>query len=191
MKRIAIFASGSGSNAENIIRYFGHNPKIIFTKIYCNKKGAGVLERAERLKVETTVFSKSEFHDGTILSDLEQNQTDLIILAGFLWLIPQEIIRAFAGRIINIHPSLLPKYGGKGMYGMHVHEAVIENKETESGITIHLVDEEYDRGEVLFQAKTAVEEKDTPEILAQKIHELEYRFFPEVIENFLKNKFRA
>ncbi|MEO9872434.1 phosphoribosylglycinamide formyltransferase [Ekhidna sp.] len=181
---LAIFASGSGSNAENIAKYFAKHPNIQVNEILSNKLDAFVHERAKKLAIPSFTFSKEEFRDSSFLKRLEG--IDYIILAGFLWLIPDYLVRAFSNRIINIHPALLPKFGGKGMYGSQVHKAVIESYEAESGITIHLVNEEYDKGEVLFQAKCKVEPKDTPDSLAQKIHALEYEHFPRVIGEYIK-----
>ena len=182
MKRIIIFASGSGTNAEQIIKHFQLSNSVTVSKVLCNKKEAGVYERCKCLGVDCQWFSKEDFFQSdSIVNDLQQH-ADYIILAGFLWKIPENIIRAFPDKIINIHPALLPNYGGKGMYGMNVHRAVKENKETETGITIHLVNEEYDKGAIIFQAKTQLEPSDTPEDIAQKIHALEYEHFPRVIE---------
>lgn len=186
MKRIVIFASGSGTNAENIIKHFKNNQEIIVTSVFCNKPDAGVIKRAQDLQIPVVVFNKDLFYNSEVVVDeLKKLKTDYIILAGFLWLIPENILRTYNNKIINIHPSLLPNYGGKGMYGMKVHEAVIANNETESGITIHLVNEKYDEGKVIFQASCDVTKKDTPESLAQKIHKLEYAHFPSIIEIFI------
>jgi len=186
MKRIAIFASGSGSNAENIINYFNKTQTATISSVYCNNKKALIFDRCKRLEVDCVLFSKEDFFKTeTILSQLKEN-TDIIILAGFLWKIPANLIKAFPNQIINIHPALLPKYGGKGMYGMHVHEAVKENKESETGITIHYVNENYDEGAIIFQAKTALHDGDTPQTIAQKIHLLEQEHFPKVIESVIQ-----
>lgn len=186
MKRIAIFASGSGSNAQHLTEYFRKTGTAEVSAIYCNNPKAYVIERAAKLNVPLVLFSRNDFNSpDSILKDLKSRQIDLIVLAGFLWLIPAAILKEFDHRIINIHPALLPKYGGKGMYGSAVHEAVVGNKEKESGITIHLIDEVYDRGNILLQAKCAVTNEDTPESLAQKVHLLEYEFFPKVIEEYL------
>lgn len=184
MKNIAIFASGSGSNAENIIRHFQNHPSVRIDSVWSNNKGAFALERAKRLGVEAHAFSRHDFSGSTILADeLKKREIDLIVLAGFLWLVPPVFIREF--KIVNIHPALLPNYGGKGMYGDFVHQAVIENGEKESGITVHLVDEHYDRGITLLQAKCPVLPDDTPQTLAARIHQLEYEFFPKAIEDYL------
>lgn len=186
MKRIAIFASGSGSNAENIANYFESKPEVEISIILSNKKDAFVLERAKKLNIPSQSFNRNDFYNtNTIIDLLENNQIDLIVLAGFLWLVPNSLIKAFPNAIVNIHPALLPKYGGKGMYGMNVHNTVIENNETESGITIHIVNEKYDDGETILQAKCQIEENDTAEDLANKIHDLEYKHFPSAVENFL------
>lgn len=186
MKKIIVFASGSGSNAERIASYFADNKQFEVSLILSNNPKAGVLERAKRLQIPFVVFDRKAFYDFDIVSEILQSQKpDLIVLAGFLWKFPESIIKKFPNKIINIHPSLLPKYGGKGMYGNFVHQAVIENKETESGITIHYVNENYDEGVIIFQAKTEVVQTDTAETLAQKIHQLEYKHFPEVIASLL------
>ncbi|MEY3417461.1 MAG: phosphoribosylglycinamide formyltransferase [Bacteroidota bacterium] len=187
MTRIALFASGSGSNVENIASYFANNDQVVFTKVYCNKPDAFVLQRAAKLGLATRVFTKAEFSGSeTIVQELLDDQTDLIILAGFLWMIPVALVKAFPAKIVNIHPALLPKFGGKGMYGMHVHEAVVANKEIETGITIHYVNEHYDEGPAIFQAKVAVLPADDADAVAQKIHQLEFEHFPKVIEMILK-----
>jgi len=186
MNRIAIFASGSGTNAENIIKYFKNNNKIEVALVLSNNKNAFVLERASKLNIETGTFDRTAFKDtDEIIKLLQERKIDFIVLAGFLWLIPKKMISEYYNRIINIHPALLPKYGGKGMYGMHVHNAVIENKEKESGISIHKVNEKYDDGAIVFQAKCTIELGDTPESLAKKIHKLEYKHFPKVIEEWI------
>ncbi|MFY0628955.1 MAG: phosphoribosylglycinamide formyltransferase [Flavobacteriaceae bacterium] len=188
MKRIVIFASGSGSNAEQIINYFKNSASIQVIKVLSNKEGAGIFKRCKRLGVPCELFSRTDFsHSDVVLNQLKK-EADYLILAGFLWKIPKSIVQAFPNRIINIHPALLPKYGGKGMYGMHVHRAVKENQEKETGITIHFVNEHYDDGAIIFQAKTELESSDSPEDIAQKIHGLEYKHFPRVIEEtILKN----
>ena len=185
MIRLAVFASGNGSNAINLHHYFLNHPDIQFDRIYCNNPDAGILSKASREGIECRLFTRDEWRNGRIVSELIANKTDFIVLAGFLWLVPEDLITSFEGKIINIHPALLPAYGGKGMYGMRVHEAVIANGEKTSGITIHLVNKEYDRGEILFQEHIAVESSDTPETLAQKIHSLEHVFFPKVVEQFV------
>jgi phosphoribosylglycinamide formyltransferase-1 len=188
MRNIAIFASGSGTNAENIIKYFADNNQIKVKLILSNKKDAYVIQRAINHQIEWIVFNRHQFYESDfVLQILKIKDIDAIVLAGFLWLIPDSLIKAYPDKIINIHPALLPKYGGKGMYGMHVHKAVIENKETESGITIHYVNEKYDEGKILFNAKCKIEPGDTAESLAEKIHELEYKHFPGIIESWLKS----
>lgn len=182
-KKIVVFASGSGSNAENIVNYFKGSDSVEVTLILTNNASAGVIERGKRLDTPVVVFSRNNFSKSdTVIRLLKNNETDWIILAGFLWLVPESLIRAYPGRIINIHPALLPRYGGKGMWGHHVHEAVVTNRESESGITIHYVNEHYDEGEIIFQATCSVTPEDTADSVAQKVHELEYRHFPEVIE---------
>lgn len=183
MLRIAIFASGSGSNAENIIRYFQGHKWVEVSCVVSNKADAFVLERARKLGVPSAVFDRKAFSDGSpVLSYLQLQQIDMVVLAGFLLLVPDVIISAYPQRIINIHPALLPKYGGKGMYGDFVHQAVVANDESESGITIHFVDEVYDRGEIIFQARCPVLPADSPSEVAAKVHALEYAHFPAIIE---------
>lgn len=189
MVRIVIFASGSGTNAENIIKYFIDSQKVMVTNVLCNNPTAKVFDRCEKLDVPCSLFEKNDFlKEDTVLHFLQQEQTDFIILAGFLWKIPKNLLTAYPNKIINIHPALLPKYGGKGMYGMHVHKAVKANNEPETGISIHYVNENYDEGAIIFQAKTMLSSEDTPETIAEKIHALEQAHFPKVIENeLLKN----
>ncbi|PCJ00852.1 MAG: phosphoribosylglycinamide formyltransferase [Flavobacteriales bacterium] len=188
MTRIAIFASGSGSNAENISNYFKDNSNVEISLILTNNPNAFVIERAKNLGIESLIFSKSQFSEtDEILEFLDKNDINMIVLAGFLLKIPENLIKKFPNKIINIHPALLPKYGGKGMYGDNVHKAVIENKETESGITIHYVNENYDEGKIIFQAKCQITDTDDYSDLAKKIHELEYNHFPKTIDFLLKN----
>lgn len=183
MKNIAVFVSGSGSNAENLFKYFEKSSSGRVTVMFSNKKDAYALTRAERLGLEAMTFGREDFYNSNrILDQLNERKIDYIVLAGFLWLLPENLIKAYAGRIINVHPALLPKYGGKGMYGDRVHKAVVEAGEHESGITIHHVNEVYDSGDTIFQAKTEVSPEDTPESLAQKIHALEYEYFPKIVE---------
>ena len=182
MKRIVIFASGSGSNAENITLFFQKSNIAAVVHILTNNKNARVIDRAKNIKINSLVFGKEAFNDEGEVLEFLKKEADIIILAGFLWKIPAHIIAAFPNKIINIHPTLLPKYGGKGMYGMNVHKSVIENKETETGITIHYVNENYDEGAIIFQAKTNVLPNDTPEIVAEKIHKLEFEYFPQIIK---------
>jgi phosphoribosylglycinamide formyltransferase-1 len=184
MKKIVILASGSGTNAENIIKFFQNHPAILIDSVWTNNQDAFVLVRANRLNIEAHVFTKNELaYTDHLLNEFKNREIDLIVLAGFLLLLPQKFVREF--KIVNIHPALLPAYGGKGMYGNHVHQAVIANKESESGITIHLVDEVYDHGKILFQAKCGIDPHDTPESLAAKIHLLEMEYFPQAIEDLL------
>ncbi len=187
MKRIVIFASGSGTNAENICRFFVDDKQVLVTHILTNKKEAKVIDRAKKLKINYLYFSKADFLDESKILQFLKDEADYIILAGFLWKVPEHIIKAFPNKIINIHPALLPKYGGRGMYGMRVHESVVENKETETGITIHYVNENYDEGAIIFQAKMKVLPTDSPKDVANNIHKLEYKHFPKVIENVIKN----
>jgi phosphoribosylglycinamide formyltransferase-1 len=185
-KRIAIFASGAGTNAQNIIRYFKTSSIGEVVLVLSNKRHAKVLEKAENENIKSLHFDKADLHDtGQVLDILESNEIDLIVLAGFLLKFPNHILKEYPGKVINIHPALLPKYGGKGMYGKYVHEAVIANGEKESGITIHYVNEHYDEGTIIFQASTPVSKEDSPDSLAEKIHELEYKHFPKVVESLL------
>jgi formyltetrahydrofolate-dependent phosphoribosylglycinamide formyltransferase len=187
-KKIAIFASGAGSNAEKIITHVKDHPSIQVVLVVCNKPGAGVLDIALSNAVPALIIEKECFFRGdSYLPELKQYGVEFIVLAGFLWKIPLALIGAYPNRIINIHPALLPKYGGKGMYGMKVHEAVLLAGEKESGITIHYVNEHFDEGEHIFQASCAVEAHDTPESLAQKVHSLEHRHFPEELVKLLEN----
>jgi len=187
MKRIAIFASGNGTNAQNIIEHFIDNPEVEVSFILSNRKNAFVLKRAEKFNIPSLTFNHKEFYETEIISRLLiYKKIDLIVLAGFLWLIPDHMLKAFPGRIINIHPALLPGVGGKGYYGMKVHEAVMASGAKESGITIHYVNEKYDDGQTIFQARCPVVASDTAESLAQKVHALEYAHFPEVITQMLK-----
>ena len=184
MKRIAIFASGSGTNAENIITYFQKNTKAKVVLVLSNNPKALVLERASKLGVQNRVFNKQQLNDSKWAIENLKN-LDLIVLAGFLWKFPEHLLENYKNKVVNVHPALLPKYGGKGMYGMHVHNAVVENKEVESGITIHYVNEHYDEGAIIFQAKCAVNNTDTPSDVAAKIHQLEMTHFPEVVQQIL------
>jgi len=189
MKRIVIFASGSGTNAQNIIQCF-QKPKLAkVTLVLSNKSDAKVLERAEKLSIPSKSFTKEKlFSSEGILTILKQESPDLIVLAGFLLKFPDFILKEFPNKVINIHPALLPKYGGKGMYGMKVHESVVANKESETGITIHYVNENYDEGAIIFQKSFLLSENETAETVASKIHELEYEFFPKVIEELLASE---
>lgn len=187
MIRLAIFASGSGSNAENIAEYFNKNDNVKVALIVSNKRDAYVHERAKRLNIKSVTFSKNEFETtNDVLDYLMKEEIDFIVLAGFLLKVPQNLIKAFPDKIINIHPALLPKFGGKGMYGDNVHKAVVESGESESGITIHYVNENYDEGAIIFQDKCPVMKGDTYEDVAKKVHTLEYKHFPIIIERLLK-----
>lgn len=182
--QIALFASGSGTNVENIAKYFDGRTTAKPVCVLCNKPDAFVLERAKRLGLDSMTFNRADFNDGKrIMEYLNKYKVDMIVLAGFLWLVPQYLIDAYPSRIVNIHPALLPKFGGKGMYGMHVHEAVKQSGETETGITIHLIDGNYDQGSTVFQAKVQVSPTDSPDDIATKVHALEYEYYPKVIED--------
>jgi phosphoribosylglycinamide formyltransferase-1 len=185
MKRIAILASGSGSNAENIIKYFSANNEVEVPFVISNRKEVYVHERCKYLGVPSYVIPKADFENGVATKFLLDNKIDLVVLAGFLLRIPDDMLAAYPNKVINIHPSLLPKYGGKGMYGDNVHKAVVENKETESGITIHFLNDRFDEGEHVAQYKCEVLPTDTPEDVATKVHALEYEWYPKVIENIL------
>lgn len=186
-KRLAIFASGSGSNAEKIAEYFKNHPNIEISLILSNNPQAGVIARARKFQIPVVLFDKKMFYDTNRVIELLQNQyIDLVVLAGFMMLIPEAMVQAFPNKIINIHPALLPKYGGKGMYGHFVHEAVVAAQESESGITIHYVNEHYDEGTIIFQASCPVSPTDTPEDVAKKVQVLEHQHFPEVVEQVLE-----
>jgi phosphoribosylglycinamide formyltransferase-1 len=188
MIKIVIFASGSGTNAENIIRYFQATKSASVEAVFTNKADAQVIQRAEKYQVASQVFTKNDLETGKVLQKINTIQPDLIVLAGFLLKFPESIVAEYPDKIINIHPALLPKYGGKGMYGMHVHRAVVDNKESKTGITIHYVNENYDEGNIIFQKEVTVLISDTPEVVAAKIHELEQDHFPVVIEKLLTNR---
>lgn len=186
-KRIAIFASGSGRNAENIISYFRSNQKVLVEMVLCNNPKAGVIEKAERLSIPCILFNRHDFYEtDKIETILAEKKIDLIVLAGFLWLLPGKLIKQFHGRIVNIHPALLPKYGGKGFYGMKVHEAVLKAGEKISGITIHYVDDKFDEGEIIAQFTCKIDPDDTVETLASKVYALEYELYPKVLEQLLE-----
>lgn len=188
MKKIAIFASGNGTNAENIIRYFSKSESFNVALVLSNNAKAGVHERARRLGVPSLSFARETFAAGTpIVEVLREHQIDFIVLAGFLCYVARPLLEAYPDKIVNIHPSLLPKFGGKGMYGNRVHEAVLAAGEKESGITIHYINEHYDEGNILFQATCPVRPDDTPESLAARVHALEYEYFPKIIEKVLKD----
>ncbi len=186
--KIALLASGSGTNVENIYNYFKGNNQIKISCILCNKPDAYVLKRAAGLSIDFLVFNREDFSNSdTILTYLESKNVNFIVLAGFLWLIPGWLTAKFPGRIINIHPALLPKYGGKGMYGDNVHKAVFENHETETGITVHMVNDKYDEGHIIFQKSVKIDSNDTPDSIACKVHELEYKYYPTIIEKIAVN----
>lgn len=188
-KKIVVFASGSGTNTENIIKYFQNSPEFRVVAVFSNRRSAGVLKKAHDLNVKALYFDRESFyHSSELLYVLQDMDPDLIVLAGFLWIFPENILQRFPDKVVNIHPALLPKYGGKGMYGDKVHKAIIENREKESGITIHYVNERYDEGKIVFQKTVNVDDHDTPESLAAKIHDLEYAHFPKVIEELLQEK---
>jgi phosphoribosylglycinamide formyltransferase 1 len=187
MTNIAIFASGTGTNAQRIIDYFRHHPSIKIALIVSNKPGAGVLTIAGKENIPSLILEKDHFFMGdAYTTELQAKQIGFIILAGFLWKIPSRLIAAYPNKIVNIHPALLPKHGGKGMYGHRVHEAVIAAGEKESGITVHYVDEFYDHGNIIYQANCSIEEKETPYSLAQKIQALEHKHYPSVIEKIVQ-----
>ena len=185
MKKIVIFASGSGTNAQNIVLHFTNSSKAYQFHIFSNNANARVLEKAQNLAVPTKIISKVDLNSDVLLNYLLEIQPDLIILAGFLLKFPSNCIEAFPNKIINIHPALLPKYGGKGMYGMNVHRAVVENKEAETGITIHYVNENYDEGNIIFQTSVSLSGDETPDDVASKIHKLEQTHFPLIIDKIL------
>jgi phosphoribosylglycinamide formyltransferase-1 len=188
MKNVAIFASGEGTNAQNIIDYFHASDKIKIALVVSNKPTANVLNRAKKANIPTLVISRADFFESdTTVKALHAAHIDFIVLAGFLWMIPESLVRAFPKKMINIHPALLPKYGGKGMYGMNVHKAVVDNNETESGISIHYVNERYDEGEIISQHRCFLSAADTAETVAAKIHKLEQEFFPKAIEKVIIN----
>jgi len=186
MKQIVIFASGSGTNAENIINYFKQRNNAKVVRVFTNNSQAKVLERCERHHIDTLIFNREALlKTNEVRNALISINPDLIVLAGFLLKIPANIVSSFQNKIINIHPALLPKYGGKGMYGMRVHEAVVSNKEIETGITIHYVNQNYDEGAMIFQVKCKISSVDTPKSVAEKIHALEMQHFPVIINNLL------
>lgn len=185
LKKIIIFASGSGTNAENIVKYFYNSTWIKVVWILTNNPDAKVIQRANKNNIPLKIFSKIDLNESDEFLQFLIDEADYIVLAGFLWLMPKRIVEKFPNRIINIHPALLPKYGGKGMYGMNVHKTVVENNEKESGITIHYVNNNYDEGAIIAQQKVKIDENDTPASVAQKVHELEHEFFPKVIESVI------
>jgi phosphoribosylglycinamide formyltransferase-1 len=188
MRNIAIFASGSGSNAQNIAEYFLNDPEIRVSLILANKPDAYVLERAKKLGIDSVVFTRNDFYESDfVIKVLLKRQIDFIVLAGFLWFVPDYLLKAFPKRIINIHPALLPKHGGKGMYGDRVHQAVIQSGDAFTGITIHYVNDHYDEGEIIFQDSFDVLPEDTAETIAQKVHQLEYKHCPRVIGEVVRS----
>ncbi len=185
MKKIVLFASGNGTNAEEIIKYFKKNSLGTVAAVLTNNSNAKVVDKAKKLEVTTLIFNRTELNEEFILNELNNIKPDLIVLAGFLLKFPEHIIEAYPNKIINIHPALLPNYGGKGMYGMNVHNAVFENKETETGITIHYVTPNYDEGAIIFQKRVTITACKTPEAIAEKVHELEHKYFPKFISDLL------
>ena len=185
---VTLFASGNGSNVENIIKYFMGNNTIKIILVVCNNTGAFVLERAHKYKVPTKIISNAELKDGSLYNYLKKTSTTHIVLAGFMNLIPLNLVRHYKHRIINIHPALLPNYGGKGYYGDNVHNSVLKSGDNNSGITIHLVNEEYDKGKIIFQKSISINSDETLESLSSRIHELEHKFFPQIIEKYILNK---
>ena len=185
MKKILLFASGAGSNVENIIQYFKNNPDVKIAGVFSNNSNAIVLDKAKKHNVPTLIFNREQLTEGFVLDKMAEFKPDLIVLAGFLWKMPQEIVSAYPNKIINIHPALLPKYGGKGMYGIKVHQTVLANKEKETGITIHYVNEQYDEGKFIFQQKVNIENCKIPEDIVAKVHMLEQIHFPQIIEKIL------
>lgn len=188
MKRISIFVSGNGTNLQRIADYFSSNPEVEIVNVVCNNPNAYSIERAKKLGIPVRMVTKKEFNTPEFTEEMRNLNLDLIVLAGFLLLIPNSLVKAYPNKIINIHPALLPNYGGKGFYGEHVHEAVVAAKEPYSGITIHYVNEVYDSGEIIFQAQVALDANETPDSLAAKIHILEQTHFPIVIEKVLFEK---
>ncbi|MEO8239598.1 MAG: phosphoribosylglycinamide formyltransferase [Flavobacterium sp.] len=186
MKKIIVFASGSGTNAENIIKYFANTKIAKVVSVFTNNASAKVIERAKNHQIPVEIFSKNELIERNVLHSIQKIDPDLIVLAGFLLKFPDHIIEQYPNKIINIHPALLPNYGGKGMYGMHIHRAIVNNKEKETGISIHYVNENYDEGGIIFQKNVALTDEDTPETIAEKIHELEQKYFPEIISRLLE-----
>ena len=185
MKRLSIFVSGNGTNLQRIAEYFANNKDVEIVNVVCNNPQAYSIERAKKLGIPLRMITKEEFKNEAFVKELQDLHIDLIVLAGFLWKLPEDLVKAFPKKIVNIHPALLPKYGGKGFYGEHVHEAVVAAKEAQSGITVHYVNELYDNGEIILQARVSLDEKETPDSLAAKIHQLEQAYFPVAIEQVL------
>ena len=186
MKRLSIFVSGNGTNLQRIAEYFADKKDVEIVNVVCNNPKAYSIERAKNLGIPLRMITKEDFRSEAFIKELQNLHVDLIVLAGFLWKIPEDLVKAFPRKIVNIHPALLPKYGGKGFYGEHVHEAVVTAKEAQSGITVHYVNEIYDSGEIILQARVSLDEKETPDSLAAKIHHLEQAYFPIAIEQVLK-----
>ena len=185
MKRLSIFVSGNGTNLQRIAEYFLEDFEVEIVNVVCNNPKAYSIERAKKLRIPLRMITKEEFKSEAFVKELQDLRVDLIVLAGFLWKIPENLVKAFPKKIVNIHPALLPKYGGKGFYGEHVHEAVVAAKEAQSGITVHYVNELYDSGEIILQARVSLDENETPDTLAAKIHKLEQAYFPVAIEQVL------
>ena len=185
MKRLSIFVSGNGTNLQRIAEYFSDNKDVEIVNVVCNNPKAYSIERAKNLGIPLRMITKQDFNSEAFIKKLQNLDIDLIVLAGFLWKLPENLVKAFPKKIVNIHPALLPKYGGKGFYGEHVHEAVVAAKEAQSGITVHYVNELYDSGEIILQARVSLDENETPDTLAAKIHQLEQAYFPVAIEQVL------
>ena len=185
MKRLSIFVSGNGTNLQRIAEYFADNKNVEIVNVVCNNPKAYSIERAKNLSIPLRMITKQDFNSEAFVKELQSLDIDLIVLAGFLWKLPENLVKAFPKKIVNIHPALLPKYGGKGFYGEHVHEAVVAAKEAQSGITVHYVNELYDSGEIILQAHVSLDENETPDSLAAKIHQLEQAYFPVAIEQVL------
>ncbi len=188
MKRLSIFVSGNGTNLQRIAEYFANNKDVEIVNVVCNNPKAYSIERAKNLGIPLRMINREEFKSEAFIKELQDLNVDLIVLAGFLWKIPENLVKAFPKKIVNIHPALMPKYGGKGFYGKHVHEAVVAAKEAQSGITVHYVNELYDSGEIILQARVSLDEKETPDSLADKIHRLEQAYFPVAIEQVLSER---
>ena len=186
MKKIVLFASGNGTNAEKIMRYFNKNSFVQVVGVLTNNSDAKVIDRAKKFNINSLIFNKRELNEGYVLDEINNIKPDLIVLAGFLWKFPEQIIAQYPNKIINIHPALLPNYGGKGMYGMHVHNAIFENNEVETGITIHYVTPNYDEGTIIFQKKVTILDCKSPEEIAEKVHRLEHKYFSQVIKGLLE-----
>ena len=186
MKRLSIFVSGNGTNLQRIAEYFADNKEVKIANVVCNNPEAYAIERAKKLGIPLRMITREEFKSEAFVKEMQDLRVDLIVLAGFLWKIPEALVKAFPKKMVNIHPALLPKYGGKGFYGEHVHEAVVAAKEAQSGITVHYVNELYDSGEIILQARVSLDENETPDSLAAKIHTLEQAYFPIAIEQVIK-----